>query len=157
MRQAPILREYDPPPGVAIASLEHDYAAGFVVPEHAHGSGQLIYAVRGVIEVTSRPSVWVIPPQFALWVPARTPHSIFIAPGSLDANLVLQAPLFRRKQEPEHGTHPARPAWLVVRGIGDALEMQCLSGDPAIGLEAARQVLRILQCAATLVLAHVEP
>lgn len=78
MRQAPILREYDPPPGVAIASLEHDYAAGFVVPEHAHGSDQLIYAVRGVMEVTSRPSVWVIPPQFALWLPACTPHSIFM-------------------------------------------------------------------------------
>jgi AraC-like DNA-binding protein len=46
------------------------------VPEHAHGSDQLIYAIRGVMEVFSGQSVWLIPPHFALWIPARVFHRI---------------------------------------------------------------------------------
>jgi AraC-like DNA-binding protein len=32
-----------------------------------------------MMEVTSLRSVWVIPPQFALWIPAETPHRIRMA------------------------------------------------------------------------------
>jgi AraC-like DNA-binding protein len=76
MRQEDILLEYDPAPGFSISSLEYDYAAGFEVPSHAHGAAQLIYAIRGVMQVSSDGSMWVIPPQFALWLPAGTHHSI---------------------------------------------------------------------------------
>ncbi len=78
MRHEPtaILSAYDPKRGVAISTLAWDYTAGFQVTEHAHGSDQLIFAVRGVMEVASASSVWLIPPQFALWIPARTIHSI---------------------------------------------------------------------------------
>lgn len=43
---------------------------------HVHGSDQLIYASRGVMEVTAGPRLWVIPPHFGLWIPARTNHQI---------------------------------------------------------------------------------
>src|ERR1700676_4521319 len=76
MRQAGVIRAYDPPAGVAISTLEYEYTAGFAVPYHAHGSDQLIYAISGVMEVSSENSMWIIPPQFALWIPARVPHSI---------------------------------------------------------------------------------
>lgn len=76
MRHTEILREFDPPAGVAISTLAHEYEAGFEVPEHAHGSDQLIYAISGVMEVTSQNSLWIIPPQFSLWIPATAPHSI---------------------------------------------------------------------------------
>jgi AraC-like DNA-binding protein len=76
MRHAAVLREYDPGPGVAISTLSHEYPAGFTVPLHAHGSAQLIHAIRGVMEVSSGNRVWVIPPQFAIWIPARTLHGI---------------------------------------------------------------------------------
>src|SRR5581483_5525581 len=49
---------------------------GSQVPEHAHGADQLIYAITGMMEVSSGTSVWVIPPDFALWIPAETPHRI---------------------------------------------------------------------------------
>ena len=74
-----ILREYDPPRGVSVSALAWEYPAGAQVPEHAHGSDQLIYAVEGMMEVTSGQSVWVIPPQFALWIPAETRHRIRMA------------------------------------------------------------------------------
>jgi quercetin dioxygenase-like cupin family protein len=76
MRQAPIIRDFDPGYGISIETLAYDYPSGFLVSEHAHGSDQFIYATRGVMEVHSEQSVWLIPPSFALWVPARTHHRI---------------------------------------------------------------------------------
>jgi AraC-like DNA-binding protein/quercetin dioxygenase-like cupin family protein len=76
MRQYGVIREYDPKPGVSVSTLAYEYAAGFQVPEHAHGSDQLIYAIRGVMEVYAGRNMWLIPPQFALWIPARTFHRI---------------------------------------------------------------------------------
>ena len=75
MRQD-IVAEYDPKPGVSIATLAYDYPPDFNVPEHAHGSDQLIYATHGVMEVVAGRSCWIIPPQFAVWIPARTIHRI---------------------------------------------------------------------------------
>ena len=76
MRQTGILKEFDPKRGVSIATLAYEYPSRFSVPEHAHGSDQLIYAVSGIMEVSSDQSVWLIPPHFALWIPARTRHRI---------------------------------------------------------------------------------
>ncbi|MFZ0592045.1 MAG: helix-turn-helix transcriptional regulator [Bryobacteraceae bacterium] len=70
------LTAYDPKPGISIATLSYEYPRGFKVPEHAHGSDQLIYAIRGVMEVSAQRSFWLIPPQFAIWVPARIQHQI---------------------------------------------------------------------------------
>jgi AraC-like DNA-binding protein len=70
------VRDYDPLPGVSISTLAWEYPPAFHVPEHAHGAGQIIYATRGVMEVSAGQSFWLIPPQFAIWVPARTLHRI---------------------------------------------------------------------------------
>jgi AraC-like DNA-binding protein len=70
------LTEYDPRRGVMISTLAYEYPRGFHVSEHAHGSHQLIYAVRGVMQVAAGRSIWLIPPHFGLWIPARTYHSI---------------------------------------------------------------------------------
>ena len=75
MRQG-LLTEYDPQPGVSIATLAWEYPPGFLVPEHSHGSDQLIYATRGVMQITAGQSYWMIPPQFAIWIPAFTSHRI---------------------------------------------------------------------------------
>jgi AraC-like DNA-binding protein len=71
-----LITEYDPRPGVAIATLSYDYRQGYRVPEHSHGSDQLIYATTGVMEVTAGQEMWLVPPHFALWVPASAAHSI---------------------------------------------------------------------------------
>ncbi|MBO0862027.1 MAG: hypothetical protein J2P21_26755 [Chloracidobacterium sp.] len=75
MRQ-PIVKDYDPTRSVSISTLALDYPRGSHVPQHAHGSDQLIYASRRVMQVTSERRLWVIPPHFGLWVPARTAHQI---------------------------------------------------------------------------------
>src|SRR4051812_6797759 len=76
------LHEYDPTPGVSISTLAYEYPAGFNVVEHAHGADQVIYAPRGVMEVAADRSLWLIPPQFAVWIPARTSHRIRM-PGAV--------------------------------------------------------------------------
>lgn len=75
MRQG-LLTEYDPGPGVSIATLAYEYPPGFLVPEHCHGSDQVIYATRGVMQVSAGAGYWMIPPQFAIWIPAFTLHRI---------------------------------------------------------------------------------
>jgi AraC-like DNA-binding protein/mannose-6-phosphate isomerase-like protein (cupin superfamily) len=76
LRHIKILTEYDPKRGVSVATLAYEYPTGFQVPDHAHRSDQLIYAIRGVMQVSSGQSMWVIPPHFALWIPAQTDHRI---------------------------------------------------------------------------------
>jgi AraC-like DNA-binding protein len=71
-----LTREFDPKRGVSVSSLAREYPRGHDVPEHAHGSDQLIYASRGIMNVASGQSSWVIPPHFGLWIPARTMHRI---------------------------------------------------------------------------------
>jgi hypothetical protein len=91
MRQAEMLRDFDPKPGVSIATLAHEYPAGFQVPEHAHGADQFIYAVRGVMEVFSGPNMWLLPPFCALWISAETYHRIHM-PGAVSMRTLYIRP-----------------------------------------------------------------
>src|SRR5580658_10207121 len=81
MRQG-FIDDYDPKPGTSISTLAYEYPPAFQVPEHAHGADQAIYATRGVMEVSAGQSFWLIPPQFAIWIPARTMHRIRM-PGAV--------------------------------------------------------------------------
>jgi AraC-like DNA-binding protein/quercetin dioxygenase-like cupin family protein len=98
MRQI-LVRENDPKPGVSIATHSREYPRGAHIPEHAHGSNQLIYASRGVMEVASRQSLWKIPPHFGLWIPARTPHQIRMAEHVSMRTLYLRPKLTRLRSE----------------------------------------------------------
>ena len=96
MRHDLILRDFDPKRGISIATLAYDYAPGSVVSEHCHGSDQFVYATRGVMEVRSDQSMWLIPPSFALWVPAGTLHRVGM-PGAVSMRtLYIRPGLVRR-------------------------------------------------------------
>ncbi len=87
-----ILKDYDPKAGISVATLSYEYPRGFRVPEHAHGSDQLIYAICGVMEVYSGERMWLIPPHFALWIPAGTQHRIHMPEA-----VSMRTLYFRRK------------------------------------------------------------
>lgn len=95
MRHA-LLTEYDPKPGVSVATLAYDYPPDYQVPAHAHSSDQLIYATRGVMQVSAGQGYWVIPPQFAVWIPARTAHRIRMS------GAVSMRTLYLRRRSGEH-------------------------------------------------------
>ncbi len=66
----------DPKPGISVSTLAWDYKPNYHVPEHWHNADQLIYATTGVMEVFSGQTCWFIPPNFAVWIPARVRHHI---------------------------------------------------------------------------------
>jgi AraC-like DNA-binding protein len=96
MRQG-LITEYDPGRGVLISTLTYEYSRRFEVKEHAHGSDQLIYAIRGVMEVTAGQGVWLIPPDFGVWIPARTLHSIRMPEAVSMRTLYLRNGLVSRR------------------------------------------------------------
>lgn len=56
----------DRPPDIICASC--DYPDGCVVGPHCHAQAQLIYATAGVMEIRAAGSLWLVPPQRALWI-----------------------------------------------------------------------------------------
>jgi AraC-like DNA-binding protein/mannose-6-phosphate isomerase-like protein (cupin superfamily) len=98
LRQNHVLTEYDPKRGVSVATLAYEYPSRFQVPEHSHGSDQLIYAISGLMEVSSDQTMWLIPPHFALWIPAKTHHRIHM-PGPVSMRtLYLRTGLAARSE-----------------------------------------------------------
>ena len=59
-----------------VKTLAWDYAPGFHVPAHTHRRDQLVFASSGVMAVHANGSAFVVPPQRAVWIPARTRHEI---------------------------------------------------------------------------------
>ncbi len=75
------------------APVEHPYQQG--VARHSHQRTQLLYAVDGVMRVTTDVGVWMIPPRRALLIAPGVTHeltmlskvslrSLYIAPGAID-------------------------------------------------------------------------
>jgi AraC-like DNA-binding protein len=62
-----------------VASVSVELAHRQVIPEHYHPEDQLIFASRGVMTVRTRQGIWVVPPLRAVWIPARTPHSVVMS------------------------------------------------------------------------------
>ena len=59
-----------------ITALAKAYPRGWHVRRHRHRRGQLIYARSGVMHVTTREGIWIVPPQRSLWIPLGMEHEI---------------------------------------------------------------------------------
>ncbi len=49
---------------------------GAAIALHAHDEAQLLFAASGTMQVYTSAGRWLVPPQLAVWIPARTPHRI---------------------------------------------------------------------------------
>jgi AraC-like DNA-binding protein/mannose-6-phosphate isomerase-like protein (cupin superfamily) len=63
-------------PMTDVAILASELPAGHRIAPHAHRRNQLIYARHGVMRVTTAEGSWIVPPERALWMPARLRHEI---------------------------------------------------------------------------------
>ncbi len=70
----PLETAYVVDPSRPILTQGREMAAGHMTREHAHPRGQLLWAMNGVIKVTSHACVWVVPPSHAVWIPGGLPH-----------------------------------------------------------------------------------
>jgi AraC-like DNA-binding protein len=78
-----------------VTTLVYEFAHGHVIPEHFHPEDQLVYACRGVMTVRTGEGTWVVPAQRAVWIPARTPHSIVMSGAVSMRTLYLRARMVR--------------------------------------------------------------
>lgn len=65
-----------PPLPHPVTTLTHELPDRHEIPRHLHPEHQLIYASRGVMSVWTGDGTWIVPPQRAVWIPAKTPHAI---------------------------------------------------------------------------------
>jgi AraC-like DNA-binding protein len=79
-----------------VTTLTYDFLNGHVIPQHFHQEDQLVYACRGVMTVRTGEGTWVVPAQRAVWIPARTPHSIVMAGAVSMRTLYLRARMVLR-------------------------------------------------------------
>jgi AraC-like DNA-binding protein len=66
-----------------------------VIPEHFHPEDQLVFASRGVMTVKTRATLWVVPTLRAVWIPAKTPHSVAMSGPVSMRTLYLKPGLVR--------------------------------------------------------------
>ncbi|MDA7963456.1 MAG: helix-turn-helix transcriptional regulator [Ruegeria sp.] len=91
----------------AVAVMSKRFADGHRIAPHAHKRDQLLYAVSGVMRVSTSDNSWVVPPDRALLLPAGTQHSVEMrgqvqmrtlyisATGAASAKVLLVTPLLR--------------------------------------------------------------
>jgi AraC-like DNA-binding protein len=62
--------------GDGVHLVARPYKKGVRLDTHMHREAQLVYAARGTMQVTTPKGRWLVPPDRAVWVPARLEHSI---------------------------------------------------------------------------------
>lgn len=74
-----------------IIGIGNDYPPGFELDWHQHRRGQLLYAARGVVVVSTPHGAWVAPPERAVWTPGGVRHSVRMV-GAVSTRSVLIEP-----------------------------------------------------------------
>ncbi len=75
----------------AVTAMAKEFPAGAQTGAHSHPRAQLIYAVEGVMRVTTPSGFWALPPLRALWVPAGVPHGVDMVGAVSMRSLYIQA------------------------------------------------------------------
>ena len=56
--------------------VARSYRQGTRLDPHMHREAQLVYATTGTMQVTTPNGLWLVPPDRAVWVPAKLGHAI---------------------------------------------------------------------------------
>jgi AraC-like DNA-binding protein/quercetin dioxygenase-like cupin family protein len=62
--------------GDGVHLVARHYKKGVRLDPHMHREAQLVYAARGTMQVTTPKGRWLVPPDRAVWVPAKLEHAI---------------------------------------------------------------------------------
>lgn len=57
-----------------IVAMAADFPSQCAGVEHMHRRAQFLHSCSGVMTVTTASGNWIVPPQYALWIPAHTVH-----------------------------------------------------------------------------------
>jgi len=112
-----------------LAAMSKSFKDGFEIQPHHHARDQLVYAVTGVMRVRTATEAWIVPPDRAVYLPARTVHSISIH-GQVEMRTLYIA-------RGAHDELPAAPTVLEVSGLLRELVL-ALIDEPVIYDEQGR-------------------
>jgi AraC-like DNA-binding protein len=81
LREWDMLAEFRDPGGQdatprVVISRANDYPASLELSAHRHRRGQLLYASRGTVAVSTPEGSWVAPPERGVWIPPGVPHAV---------------------------------------------------------------------------------
>jgi AraC-like DNA-binding protein/quercetin dioxygenase-like cupin family protein len=62
--------------GLPVVAVVKEFAARLRTGEHSHSRAQLLFAVKGVMVATTEVGTWLVPPGYALWLPANVVHDV---------------------------------------------------------------------------------
>ena len=74
----------------AIVGYAVDYPPGYTTGWHHHSRDQLVHGERGVMTVRAADGAWVVPPGYAVWVPAGVVHDVHAASAVAMRTLYLR-------------------------------------------------------------------
>ncbi len=135
-------------PGLGLAGYDpdsqHDPAVAFHVrvvedeqriPFHQHRKGQLILALHGAITCEVENAMWMVPPQFAVWIPGLLPHSNKATPSARLCFLFI---------EPGAVSMPDRCCTLKLSPLVRELILTLAERSPAEQEPATRRLVQVL-------------
>src|SRR6266436_3998755 len=70
------IRGSRPATSAGVHLVARHYRKGVRLDTHMHREAQLVYAAKGTMQVTTPKGRWLVPPDRAVWVPARLEHAI---------------------------------------------------------------------------------
>jgi len=85
--------------GDGIHLIANEYPRGIRLDTHMHREAQLVYAARGTMQVTTPKGRWLVPPDRAVWVPARLAHSIDVLADIDMRTLYFDLAWLKREQQ----------------------------------------------------------
>src|ERR1700756_177876 len=84
--------------GDGVHLVARHYRKGVRLDPHMHREAQLVYAARGTMQVTTPKGRWLVPPDRAVWVPARLEHAIDVLADIEMRTLYFDLPWLKREQ-----------------------------------------------------------
>lgn len=112
-----------------IAAMAKSFADGCEVAPHGHERDQLLFALTGIMRLETAREAWIVPPDRAVYIPARTIHSVSIR-GDVAMRTLYLAP------DPAAGL-PRKVTVLEVSDLLRALVLALIE-EPVLYDEAGR-------------------
>jgi AraC-like DNA-binding protein len=84
--------------GDGVHLVARHYKKGVRLDTHMHREAQLVYAARGTMQVTTPKGRWLVPPDRAVWVPARSEHAIDVLADIEMRTLYFELAWLRREE-----------------------------------------------------------
>ncbi len=116
-----VVDQYESVPRPVLA-YGNDYPPSHEIAPHTHRRSQLLHASTGMMLVEAGDDAWVVPPERAVWIPARTRHQVRTIGAVATRGLLVEPDAW-------HGM-PATCEVLEVSPLMDALLREAVDMPP---------------------------